>query len=466
MERKKDITDINQVMDIVAFRIVTKGIGDCYNTLGAIHHSYTPMIKKIKDYISIPKANGYQSLHTTVMGMFRFPVEIQIRTQNMDDIAEYGVAAHFVYSDRHEPNEISDSQAAWIKKLQDIVSEYQVIENKESFKKELNINVLSKSVFLYTPKGDIFELPQGSTVLDFAFRIHTDLGLSFKSAIVNGVIKPIGYKPQSGDVIDIKSYRNKITATKYWSDFLHTSSAKYKLQRHLRLQQKDAILERSLSKLNGRLSEWKLPPIGSDHDQIRKRYKDAEREKLLIAMYDKQESYTLFFKEAYPEQRAAFNAPSILEKAHEEKVSVMTQYPVIDHVHTLSSRLCSNCHPTTDDKIIAKSGRDGIIIHAIGCKGVETANISSLLEAHRNDQPITTYNATIQLAITKPQRNLPMILTMMSDFRILIDKITIDDPDDKIIIATHGTNPGKFDLLRQALKKHQDFHTIQIKHIS
>jgi (p)ppGpp synthase/HD superfamily hydrolase len=170
---KPTINDPSQVMDIIAFRVITDTIGNCYNALGAIHHHHTPMIKKIKDYISLPKANGYQSLHTTILGMFRFPVEIQIRTQSMDDVAEYGVAAHFAYSDKN--SDISASQAAWIKKLQDIVTTYQTIDDKEAFKNELNIEVLSKSVFLYTPKGDIFEMPKGSTVLDFAFRIHTDV---------------------------------------------------------------------------------------------------------------------------------------------------------------------------------------------------------------------------------------------------------------------------------------------------
>ncbi|USN56342.1 MAG: bifunctional (p)ppGpp synthetase/guanosine-3',5'-bis(diphosphate) 3'-pyrophosphohydrolase [Candidatus Peribacteria bacterium] len=152
VERNQSISEISQVLDIVAFRVVAHTVGDCYNVLGAIHSNYTPMVKKIKDYISIPKANGYQSLHTTVIGMFRFPVEVQIRTQKMDDIAEYGVAAHFVYSDRHAADHISESQSAWIKRLQDLVATYQTSDDKESFKEEMKLQILSKSIFLYTPK--------------------------------------------------------------------------------------------------------------------------------------------------------------------------------------------------------------------------------------------------------------------------------------------------------------------------
>lgn len=202
------------------------------------------------------------------------------------------------------------------------------------------------------------------------------------------------------------------------------------------------IVAQSLKKLNSRLLERRLPTIGSDDDQIRKLYKEEERERLLIAMYDKQESYTLFFKEAYPERRTIFNAPSLKTPPTEQSViERVSQHPVIDHIHTLSYRLCPTCKPTAADKIIAKSGRDGIVIHTTSCKGVETANTSSLLEAHRNTQPVTTYSAHVCISVEKPQYNLPMILTMMADFRISIDSIQIDEKTHTVTIATHGTNP-------------------------
>lgn len=181
-------------MDLLAFRVITSSIGDCYTVLGVIHKWYTPLIKKIKDYIAVPKFNGYKSIHTTVLGMYRFPVEIQIRTQEMDDVAEYGVAAHFAYSENNSPTVISEQQGIWIQKLQKIVSDYTDTEQKEKFKSQLNIEVLDKTIFIYTPRGDIKELPIGSTVLDFAFSVHSSIGLRFKNAIVNGQIKPISYR--------------------------------------------------------------------------------------------------------------------------------------------------------------------------------------------------------------------------------------------------------------------------------
>jgi len=152
LQKRYKTTEISTVMDLLAYRVITKTVSDCYMVLGIIHKYYTPLIKKIKDYIAVPKFNGYQSIHTTVLGMFRFPTEIQIRTFEMDDVAEFGVAAHFAYMEHNAPVKVSEQQSEWIKKLQDIVTNYKSVDDKEQFKKELNIEILEKRIFLYTPQ--------------------------------------------------------------------------------------------------------------------------------------------------------------------------------------------------------------------------------------------------------------------------------------------------------------------------
>ena len=175
MEKKYHTEDVSMIMDLLAFRVVTDTVSDCYMILGIIHKYYTPLIKKIKDYIAIPKFNGYKSIHTTILGMFRFPIEIQIRTQAMNEIAEHGVAAHYAYAEHNRSVKSPSRQNEWIKRLQTIVSEYTVSANKEKFKDALNIEILDKAIFVYTPKGDIKELPSGSSVLDFAFSVHSEI---------------------------------------------------------------------------------------------------------------------------------------------------------------------------------------------------------------------------------------------------------------------------------------------------
>ncbi|MEI7563306.1 MAG: hypothetical protein WCJ39_06745 [bacterium] len=131
LEHRYQSQDIGSVMDLLAYRVLTKSVADCYMVLGIIHKYYTPLIKKIKDYIAVPKFNGYQSIHTTVLGMFRFPTEIQIRTYEMDDVAEFGVAAHFAYAENNASVKVPQQQTEWIKKLQDIVNAYKTSDDKE-----------------------------------------------------------------------------------------------------------------------------------------------------------------------------------------------------------------------------------------------------------------------------------------------------------------------------------------------
>lgn len=287
LEHRYKTQDINAVMDLLAYRVITTTVSDCYMVLWIIHKHYTPLIKKIKDYIAVPKFNGYQSIHTTVLWMFRFPIEIQIRTHEMDDVAEFGVAAHFAYSEHNAPVKISQQQGDWIKRLQDIVNNYQSLDDKEWFKKDLNIEILDKWIFLYTPTGDVIELPTWSTVLDFAFAVHSNIGLSFKNAIVNGEIKPISYVPHNGDVIKINTFKNKHSANRHRLEFLHTSGAKSNITKFLKMQQKDHLVAQATQELNKRLKNFWLPLLHASTDLISKKLSKDEIEKKLLAVLDK-----------------------------------------------------------------------------------------------------------------------------------------------------------------------------------
>jgi len=250
MEKKYHTDDISLIMDMLAFRVLTETVSDCYMILGIIHKYYTPLIKKIKDYIAVPKFNGYKSIHTTILGMFRFPTEIQIRTRMMNEIAEHGEAAHYAYSEHNASVAAPSTQAQWIKRLQTIVAEYTESSNKDKFRDVLNIEILEKVIFVYTPKGDIKELPVGSSVLDFAFSIHSDIGLKFKNAIVNGQIKPLSYTLKTGDIVSINTFKNRYVAVKHWLDYLHTPSARGQLVKYIRIQEREVRLDEAIEGLN------------------------------------------------------------------------------------------------------------------------------------------------------------------------------------------------------------------------
>lgn len=455
MIKKYDGFDVSKVLDVLAFRIVTTSVGDCYNALWVIHAQYIPLINKIKDYIAIPKFNGYKSIHTTVVGMFKFPIEIQIRTQEMDSIAEYGVAAHFAYSDNNGPTAISHNQSQWIQKLQELVDTYQNSEDKESFKDELNIEVLSKNIFVYTPKGDIIEMPLGSTVLDFAFRIHSDVGLKFKNALVNGNIRPISYKLRTGDIIQIMTYKNKITASKYRVDFLMTPSGKTRLLRYFHQLEKESHLSEAKRRINEKLDYYNLPKLYSEKDQISKHLEEAELERLLLKVLDNQEPMSRIIRKYYPK---IITETLKSTKKQTKKTIAATDEIIIDEDKKLGVLICPECKPKIWEGIIAKSNKEWIKIHLLTCKALNSIIADKLLEAHRWGEQPHIYEIKLTLETTNKPWSLAKILTITQSLQIQLKNMHIENLANgfsHITMSCLFPNPSKISFLLDAFKGDQ-----------
>lgn len=456
LEKRYHSEDLSNVMDLLAFRVVTRTISDCYMTLGIIHKYYTPLIKKIKDYIAVPKLNGYQSVHTTVLGMFRFPVEIQIRTYDMDDIAEFGVAAHFAYSEWN--SSIPEQQSIWVKRLKNLVETYQRLEDREEFKKELNIEVLDKRIFLYTPKWDVIELPIWSTVLDFAFAIHSNIWLSFKNAIVNWQIRPMSYKLMTWDVIQINIFKNKYSANKHRLEFLHTSGARNNLLKFIKNQQRDELLKKAFDELNHNLKDMKLPLFNSEWDKINSFYPQEELERRLITILDKKETYKQLIKSIYPKEWKEYHSKSFVEK----KSFVKKQLPnnvLVDWDNLINYSLCNECNPKLGDKIIAKTWKDWIKIHTVKCKALKTISFDKLLEAHRNWEETNDYNLILDIKIMNGQWNFVNVMSSMSDLLVKILQVSLNNNLDwtsTLNVETEKISPSKIIYLLNVLKKYNN----------
>ncbi len=214
--------DIDQVYDLVAIRIIVPDIKDCYHALGIIHAKYRPLKGRIKDYIAQPKPNGYRSLHTTVFGEDGTIVEIQIRTQEMHDEAEYGIAAHWQYKEKITAKEM---KILWIKQLAQISKN---LKDEKSLE-DLKINIFQDRIFVFTPKGDVIDLPEGSTPVDFAYAIHTDIGNTCVRAKINEEIAKLSAPLKNNDVVEITTDKNKKGPNLEWLDFVKTSFAKDKI---------------------------------------------------------------------------------------------------------------------------------------------------------------------------------------------------------------------------------------------
>lgn len=472
LEKKYHTDDLGEIMDLLAFRVVTKSVADCYMILWVVHKHYTPLIKKIKDYIAVPKSNGYQSIHTTVLGMFSFPIEIQIRTHEMDEVAEYWVAAHFAYSEHNKPMVVSENQSQWIKKLQEIVHNYRESDDKEKFKDELKIEVLDKRIYLYTPKWDVIELPNGSSVLDFAFCIHSDIGLRFKNAIINGQIKPISYRPKTGDVISINTFKNKYSANKHRFDFLHTMGAKSNLNKYLKSQQKTELIKKVTTELNTHLDKLNLPRLDSANDKISKLYSKSELEKKFIEILDRKTNYSQLIKAAYPvewDQQNKHTNTAFFQAQLQQVKDAATARILIDGDHLSNYTLCKECNPWIHDKLIAKSGKDWIKVHKVECKSLKTISFEKLLEAHREGQEINNYGVSIELKIFNKYSNLLDVMTILGDLHIVILQVSIKNNGDwtsSIFLESEFKNPARIAFLLNSLKKYDNSIKVHKRKIS
>lgn len=476
--KKYHTSDIGKIMDILAFRIVADDVGACYNMLWLIHKHYTPIFSKMKDYIALPKPNGYKSLHTTVLWMFDFPVEIQVRTKEMDQIANYWVAAHYAYSDHEKSVSVSDKQAYWIQNLQNIVKKYQESSHKEWFKDELNIEILQKNIFVYTPKWDIIELPQWSSILDFAFRVHTDIWLKYKNAFINGRIVPIDYTLKTWDIVDIKTFKNKYTATRWWIKFLHTPSAKSRLNRFLRHAEKDKIFKEVSEQINKKLHTYTLPLLWTKDDVITKEYKDDAYENLMYRIRDKQLTINKLIRDAYPERSDLSTIATVWPKISFDSTKkqlneVIEDRIIVDKDKDMEVILCPECKPKKGDRIIAKTGKEWIKIHTLSCSALKTVVYNKLLEAHWYGDDPTIYTLRIVMRAADKPGMLLNVLKIFDFFGMNLQnihtqhglKITEWNKDARIQVDLVVENPSKAYYLLKDLEERKKVIMIENKKI-
>jgi GTP diphosphokinase / guanosine-3',5'-bis(diphosphate) 3'-diphosphatase len=242
----------DQIYDVIAFRILVDSVSECYEALGVVHASWRPVPGRFKDYIAVPKTNGYQSLHTTVIGPYGERIEIQIRTREMHRVAEYGIAAHWRYkAPGTEGGPESDQRFAWLRQM----LEWQHhLSDPDEFLRTVKEDLFSEEVFVFTPKGDLLNFPVGSTVIDFAYRIHSEVGRHCAGARVNGKLVPLRYQLQSGDTVEIITTANQVPS-KDWLKLVKTSRAKARIRAYIKSQQSQRsvavgreILERDLAR--------------------------------------------------------------------------------------------------------------------------------------------------------------------------------------------------------------------------
>lgn len=263
--------DLNEIYDLIAVRVVVETVRDCYGVLGLVHTLWTPIPGRFKDYIAMPKSNLYQSLHTTVVGPKGDPLEIQIRTREMHRIAEKGIAAHWLYKEGYRSNVEFEKKVAWLREVMEWLRE---MKDPHEFMETLKIDLFEDEVFVFTPKGDVRSLPAGSTPVDFAFSIHTDIGLHCAGAKVNGRIVPLNHRLRNGEFVEILTSKNAVPSQD-WLAFVKTSKARSKIRAYLKESRRTEMAQRGRELLEAEAKRLGVEPATLSVEHIEEAAKEA-----------------------------------------------------------------------------------------------------------------------------------------------------------------------------------------------
>ncbi|MCL4708385.1 bifunctional (p)ppGpp synthetase/guanosine-3',5'-bis(diphosphate) 3'-pyrophosphohydrolase [bacterium] len=360
-----------EIFDLLAVRIVVKRTEDCYFVLGIVHNQFTPVAERFKDYIATPKSNLYQSLHTTVFGADGKMVEIQIRTEDMHRTAEVGVAAHWRYKEGKQKADELDKQLTWLRQM--LEWQHDTDDPKE-FMENLRIDLFQDEVFVFTPKGRLHKLPLGSTPVDFAFAVHTDIGIHCIGAKVNGRIVPLNYKLKSGDTVEIITSANQ-RPNKDWIKFVQTSKARAKIKRWL----KESMVEQS-QKLGEEMLERMFKRVHVSKSDI-----DLDEVAPLLGCHDATDLHAAVGRgdisaqsvvaKILPEEAESEESKSIFKKII-DKARGVSKGVRVQGLDNLLINFGKCCQPVPGDRILGflNQGR-GVVVHRSDCK-----NILRLLE--------------------------------------------------------------------------------------
>ena len=389
--------NIDEIFDLIAVRIIVETVRDCYAVLGIVHTMWTPIPGRFKDYIAMPKPNMYQSIHTTVIGENGDPFEIQIRTREMHHVAEYGIAAHWKYKEGKTSGESSndDIKLAWLRQSLELEKDSQ---DPKDFLENVKMDLFASQVFVFTPQGKVLELPRGSTPLDFAFKIHSEIGYKCVGAKVSGKMVPIDYVLQNGDIVEIVTASNSSGPSMDWLNIAKSSNARNKIRAYLKRENKSENIEKGKDLVEKYLKKRNLDVPSFMKDQyIRRAIKEAKFANaeecwvqlssggsivskfanLLISYYEEDTKQEL--PKTNEEIIEEIKAQEAKRARSEKKRSKDNPGIIVEGADNLMIKLAKCCNPVPGDDIIGfiTKGR-GISVHRSDC-----TNIVSLPEEER-----------------------------------------------------------------------------------
>ncbi len=429
MERGKKFSEL---YDLLALRILVDTEQECYTTLGIIHSKFKPMPKRFKDYIAMPKVNGYQSLHTTIFGVDGQIFEVQIRTKSMDEIAENGVAAHWAYKEKRNLAETSknstEAKLQFFKSIMELDVEKM---SSEEFVNSVKDEILNDNIYVFTPKGDIFELPNGSTPIDFAYKIHTAVGDTMVGAIVNNMIVPLDYKLKNNDIVKIITNRNS-SPSKEWLTIVKTTQAKNKIKNFFTKSEKEIYIERGKDSLEKELRKKKIPyqEFLSDEniESLLNSTKCADLDEFYLSIGNNKfsASYVVNLINKQPQEQELIPINPVKIKDNEADI-------IVNGIDKIKVNISNCCSPVPGDEIIGYiSKNNGITVHRINCPNVDRLE-DRMIPVSWSENPKSKYITSLLITTKKDDRALLEIMQKANASTISIYNIKTLSRTDNVI---------------------------------
>lgn len=434
----RDHKDIGEIYDLSAVRILVDDVKDCYNVLGVIHAKWRPIPGRFKDYIAVPKSNGYRSLHTTVMAL-GYPLEIQIRTFAMHKISEYGVAAHWKYKESGASKPASsdrDQKISWLRQMAKLQKE---IKDPKEYLEALKLDFFSDEVFVFTPGRDLIVLPKGSNPIDFAYRIHTEVGHHCVGAKVNGRIVPLEYKLQNGDFVEVVTNRSNNGPSRDWLNIVASSDTRQKIRSWFKRENREENVARGREMIEAELKKLGYTPKDllkeNRLELIAKRMNIAAEDDLLAGIgYGGMSVHSVITKlvELHKKERAENTPPEIsallaeMKQLPERKSKKSETGILVEGESGFFVRLAKCCNPIPGDEISGYITRGrGVTVHRTDCPNIlnGTADVNRMIEVSWDGSNDKFYTVELEIICADKAGVLADLITVPSEMKLNMQSI-------------------------------------------
>ncbi len=453
--RKKEF---DEIFDLLALRIIVESVEACYSAIGVIHSRFTPIPNRFKDYIAMPKPNLYQSLHTSVIAGGKI-YEIQIRTKRMDQIAEYGVAAHWAYKEKGVSTPMTKVVSEKLKWYGELIKFTEERERDEDVLDLLRDDIFQSNVYVFTPDGDIIDLPMGATPIDFAFRIHTEVGIRAVGAIVNGKIVPLDYELQTGDVCEIRTSKASYGPNENWLKIVKTSGAKSKIKNYLNKQRRDVLHRMGKEEFEKEL-ERRQTDFSLDDKTAKKffQHKGIKNSEDLFVEIGKntitaRTALNAILKEETVKDEKLIEAINRQQRQEAKADSNI----LVEGLENPSVKLSNCCAPIPGDPIqgyISKGS--GIAVHRSNCKNLENLEPERFIDVYWARDEESTYRVSIRIHVNNRDNILAEIINTITTHKGSVDQVnaTTNKRGEGVIKVKIGIkNTAELDQITQNIKK-------------